>query len=78
MVRNKWFLFIGLIVLIFLIISYFVTFISEEGQNYQTTDNLLGAVIFHNPFILGLYILVATVLIVSGLKRKDDVKKARR
>lgn len=61
----------GVTIVLVLIASYFVKFRIDSGANYELHDSLLGIVIFHNPFILGLYVLIATVLIFNGLKKKS-------
>lgn len=61
--------FIGISILLILIISYFVKIETDEGINFIVQDTLLGILIFHNPFILALYILGIIVLIVSGLEK---------
>ncbi len=60
----------GITILVILIIIYFIKFQSDYGSNYTIQDSLLGIIIFHNPFILALYLLIAVVLIVKGLKNK--------
>jgi hypothetical protein len=59
---------LGILIIVFLIISYFIKINVDSGDNYVTQDSLLGIAIFHNPFILGLYILTAFALITSGSK----------
>ncbi len=56
-------LIMGILIILFLIIAYFIKFTVEEGANYSVQSSLLGIVIFHNPFILAIYILIAIVLI---------------
>lgn len=65
-IKKKGYFFIGCLMLIFLISSYFVNVPIEDGANYNTIDTLLGIIIFHNPFILALYVLIGVVLIVKG------------
>ncbi|MBX4196720.1 hypothetical protein KW805_03975 [Candidatus Pacearchaeota archaeon] len=62
----RWNVWMGIIILVFLGISYFIPLTIDSGANYNTTTPLLGILIFHNPFILGLYVLIAVVLIVKG------------
>ncbi|MEK6846884.1 MAG: hypothetical protein AABY16_01820 [Nanoarchaeota archaeon] len=61
--------FAGISIALILIISYFIKLNVEEGTNYQTSDTLLGILIFHNPFILLIYLSIATALIISGIKK---------
>ena len=49
--------------LIFLLIAYFVPLDVETGGNYLVRDSLLGLMIFHQLWILGLYILIGLALI---------------
>lgn len=63
----------GFGILAVLLSSYFISINeveSEEGLILITKNNLLGIIILHNPFVLGIYILAAIVLIVKGLGRK--------
>ena len=61
---------IGLIILILLLAGYFIKINIDSGFNYELKDSLLGILIFHNPFMLGLYVLIAIVLIVNGLTKR--------
>jgi hypothetical protein len=65
---SKSFLGGGIALAMFLILSYFIKLNVEGGTNYNTQDSLLGVVIFHNPFILGFYVLIVVVLIVKAWK----------
>ncbi len=69
-IKKKIWLYFGLAISVFLALSYFVKINTESGANYIVEDSLLGIVIFHNPFILLLYLLIAIVLIVMGIDRK--------
>jgi len=60
--RINLFLILGLII-IFLAVSYFIKIKAESGGNYYVEDSLLGIIIFHNPLILGIYILIGICLI---------------
>lgn len=68
--KRRGFFWIGIAMLVFLAASYFIKFPIDNGANYITYDSVLGIIIFHNPFILGLYILIGIVLIANGLKKK--------
>ena len=61
--------FLGITILLILFLSYFLRFNVEIGANYVTEDTLLGLLIFHNFFVLILYLLISAWLIVSGIKR---------
>jgi len=61
--------FTGIIILIILIISYFIKINVEIGANYKTLDTLLGAIIFHNPIILLIYIIISLALILLAFKK---------
>tara|TARA_Y100000034_G_scaffold123127_1_gene169485 strand:- start:297 stop:506 length:210 start_codon:yes stop_codon:yes gene_type:complete len=67
-IRNKKYFRIGVGILIFLILSYFIKIPIESGTNYLITDSLLGILIFHNLYILIIYSLIATFLIWKSLK----------
>ncbi len=63
----------GIAILLLLGISYFIQIsdTSQEGLlTIETNTSLLGIIIFYNPFVLGLYVLFALILIVKGLKKK--------
>ena len=53
----------GMIWLIFLLMAYFIPLDVETGGNYLVRDSLLGLMIFHQLWILGLYILIGLALI---------------
>ena len=61
--KRKTSVFIGIIILIILAISYFININVENGINYTINSSLLGVIIFYNPFILAFYIFIAVVLI---------------
>jgi len=60
---------------IFLVLgaSYFVN-INISSGNSITQTSLLGILIFYNPFILALYLLIAIVLIMKGIKTLSNIK----
>jgi len=62
--------YLGIGILAFLAISYFLKINIDSGANYLIKDSLLGIVIFHNPFILAIYVLIAVVLIVKNFRIK--------
>ena len=66
----------GLVIILLLIIFYFVEVDVDSGTNYVVQTPLLGVIIFHNAFILGLYILISVSLIISGLqfKKQNNMK----
>lgn len=66
---SKFRFFLGVVIIMFLIASYFVTVEADIGANYAVTDTVLGLLIFHNFFVLLLYALIAGLLIFTGLKR---------
>ena len=59
---------IGVIILLILAISYFINIDLENGANYITKSSILGVIIFYNPFIFALYILIALILILKGIR----------
>ena len=67
--KRKIYSIIGIVILAFLAISYFIKINIDSGANYIVKDSILGLVIFHNPFILAIYILVAVVLIVKEFNK---------
>ncbi len=60
--------YVGILVLVFLAISFFITVKVDQGSNFIVETPLLGVLIFYNPFILALYILIAVVLIIRFRK----------
>ncbi len=71
---NSIYLFSGIFILVFLGISYFINIDIETGANYLTQSSLLGYIIFYNPFILGIYILIAIYLMFLGKKKGKGYK----
>ena len=66
--RNKNYFWIGILILLFLFTSYFIKITTEKGANYEVKSSILGLLIFHNPFILGIYILIAIILMLKNNK----------
>ena len=60
----------GIIIIIIFIISYFIKFRVDSGSNFDIYDSLLGLIIFHNPFILAIYVLIIVMIIKMGLGKK--------
>jgi len=58
----------GIIIIIIFIISYFIKFRVDSGSNFDIYDSLLGLIIFHNPFILAIYVLII-VMIIKIIKK---------
>ncbi|MBI3334229.1 hypothetical protein HYZ97_01975 [Candidatus Pacearchaeota archaeon] len=56
---------LGACILFLLGISYFITLPSDSGSNFVTQERLLGVLIFHNPFVLGIYLVLALWLILG-------------
>lgn len=69
---SKLYLITGIAIVLILTASYFIKINVDSGSNYLTSDSLLGIIIFHNPFILALYVLIAVVLGIKGAKRFKD------
>lgn len=74
-ISKRMYLILGFSILFLLGISYFIKFNVESGFNYVIETRLLGALIFYNPFVLGLYILVSIYLIVKGSWSKNEKKR---
>ena len=68
-VRNKFWCWIGILILFVLLVSYFWKVEVESGVNFVVEDRLLGILIFHNAFVLGLYVLVAIFIILSSIRK---------
>lgn len=60
----------GLVILTILIASYFIKIEIDSGQNYILQTPFLGVIIFHNPFILALYILITIIIFFKSLEIK--------
>ncbi len=75
-IERKGYFWAGIIILALSIIFYFIRFQIDSGSNFITYDSLLGIIILHNPFILGLLILIIVALIAAGFRKKE--KKNRR
>ena len=67
---NKKYFFLGILIFLVLILSYLIKFDIDAGANYNIEERLLGVIIFHNPFILGIYLLIGISLILRGMKYK--------
>jgi len=65
-IKNIYF-FSGILVIFFLILFYFIKINVDTGNNFVIEERILGIIIFHNPFILALYILAAFVFFAKGL-----------
>ncbi len=67
----------GIVILLILLVSYFINISNFDGVSI-TNSSLLGILIFYNPFILGLWILIALALIGFGLgrSRKKELRKS--
>jgi len=61
--------YLGLGLLVFLFLAYFIPLTVDSGENYIVNDRLLGVLIFHNIFVLGIYILIGLVLIFLDMKK---------
>ena len=59
----------GIAILIILIMSYFIKMSVESGSNYETQDTLLGILILHKPIFLIVYLIIAVILIITGIKK---------
>lgn len=66
---NKSRFYIGISIVLFLVLSYFVNIDVDSGANYTVTDTLLGIIIFHNLYVFILYLIVSLFFIVTGIKR---------
>jgi len=54
---------LGLTWIFILILSYFIKINVESGSNYNVEDRILYIIIFHNPYVLGIYLLLAIILL---------------
>jgi len=68
-IKNIKFFVIGVLLFAFLLISYFIPVEFIEEFNI-IEDSLLGVIIFHNPFVLGIYLLVIVLFILKGIRNK--------
>ena len=63
---------IGVLILIILIISYFIpvyqTFLYNDIADVKVKSSLLSWMIFSSPWVLGIYILIALTFIYYGLR----------
>ena len=65
-IRKPFYFWGGIVIGIFLILSYFIKIEVDSGSNFVTRDSLLGILIFHSPWMLGFDILVVLGLIYYG------------
>lgn len=68
MKKTKWHFWAGISIIFILATSYFIPLEAESGSNFVSYTKLLGILIFYNPFILAIYLLIALILIRKGLK----------
>ncbi len=68
-IKKKGMFWTGIGIFLFLILIYFIKIPVDSGINFITLDSLLGIIIFHNPFVLGLYILIVIVFVVKGFRK---------
>lgn len=68
--KRKVYLAIGILILLILVVSYFINITYSRNDSVTDTE-LLGVIIFFNPFILAGYILIAIMFIVSGVRKKN-------
>ena len=69
MVRFNAYFWIGIVIAVILIASAFLEVsISEPGR--ITNTPILGLLIFYNPLVLAIYIMIALFFIYKGLKGK--------
>lgn len=59
---------LGIIILAVLILSLFIQVHIPSGTDVIITS-LLGILIFYNPIVLAIYIIIALILIILGLKK---------
>jgi hypothetical protein len=68
----------GFLLLLIIVASYFIPITQEQEVNQfikeQSTTPLLGILIFHNPFILGIYVFIAIILIIFGIISNNSFK----
>ncbi len=69
--KKAFYLVIGILILIVLALSYFININIEKEAGYIVQTTLLGILIFYNPFILGIYILIAIILIAKGGRKSS-------
>ena len=62
-------------VLALLAITYFMPITIDGGANYVVTDRLLGIIVFHNAFILCIYVVIAAISIAAGIKFNSNKMK---
>lgn len=70
---NKIAFFFGVGILFLLAVAYFIPMYYSEQEGSVVSEvqtRLLGEMIFYNPFVLGLYVLIAVVFIVNGWNGK--------
>lgn len=65
---SKFRFFSGILILAILFITYFIK-VEDKGSNYIVNEPLLGVLIFNNPLILLIYIVVSIIFIITGIKR---------
>ena len=67
-IKNKFAFIFGVSIILIMMILYFVKTDIDSVANYVTETSVLGIIIFYSPLVLTLYVLIALVLIVFGLR----------
>ena len=70
MKKPDWKFYTGIGILILLAITYLIRIPKDSGTNFVTYTKLLSILIFYNPYILAIYIIIALILIFLGLSKK--------
>ena len=66
-IKNKVYFYTGIVILFLIGVFYFINIPYDSGNNFYTQASLLSVVIFFNPFVLWLYILISIVLIAKSV-----------
>ncbi len=61
---------IGIALALFLLISSIIKVEVESGLNYVTYSSLLGILIFYNPLVLIIYIILIVFIIYKGISKR--------
>lgn len=62
----------GIVIFLILVAGYFIPVRTGVGTSRIVVDTLLGKIILHSPFVLGIYLLISVMLIYFGIKKYSN------
>lgn len=69
-IKKPWFFWSGIIITALLGLSFFIQIETRVSYDQIEVTSLLGILIFYNPFVLTIYVLVILYLFYKSLGKK--------